>query len=598
MGDKFSFQVLREKDRLLYSAADVKRSITVKRTKTGSQRVSSRRSFFKPAPAESRAPNARPELEYAEIPYIQEQCDHLWAEVRQLEAEVAPLRARRDELEEELLERDRKEVRYNQAFNPDERQVSWARVHHRKAQDVLGARKERETVAEERKKLKLMIESENVDELRAEVERQRKEVLGMRRKARQKEMEIARVRTQAKEIVSSALFEDVQRQREEIVELRARVAGASDLHKQLKSKMEDLERMSFFMSEDDIENTSEVKSLKRNLQRALKRKKEKAKELRDLKKEHDEEEVTEMARNRQKKKKLRTIFAGLFDDEVTEDGMHVMFDQFGVVQSVSLGTREYKDKSYYCASIQYQNHEQAKLARKSMNGVMFREKPMKVLWNDESPTPPTEESRPSSVRRNVRVYEPSEDGSSSARRGRGRVRQAKSPLKVEVVQELDIEWKGNESDVRRRSRSKPKRKARKSGSEKHEPLTNDREQSSSSVRFKRMTRKEEASNTEVMVNEEENESSSTFTDANENAQQMLSASVSESDKEQGSEAQEEVLVEVESSENANLKQNNKEPQFLSYSDSSERGKNGQKERDVEEMEGDVIAKVNSSEVSI
>ena len=30
MDGKFSFQVLREKDRLLYSAADVKRAITVK----------------------------------------------------------------------------------------------------------------------------------------------------------------------------------------------------------------------------------------------------------------------------------------------------------------------------------------------------------------------------------------------------------------------------------------------------------------------------------------------------------------------------------------------------------------------------------------
>ena len=488
MDGKFSFQVLREKDRLLYSAADVKRAITVKKKKPGVQRVSKRPGFFKPAPSEARAPNARPGLEFTEITYIQEQCDHLYAEVLALEAEVAPLRRRRDELEEGLLERDRQEVRYNQAYHPEERQISWARVRHRNTKELLGARKERDMIAEEKKKLQQVIEDDNVDGLKEAVERQRKTILDMRRSARQKELEIAHVRFQIKEIASSALFEDVQKQREEIVELRARLAGEVEINKGLKAKMEKIEGQNFYLSEDEIENTKEVQGLNRKLESALRKKKDAARRLRELNREHNDEEVTQMAMNREKKRKLRTIFAGLFEDEVTEDGMHTMFDQFGKIESVALGMREHKGSKYHCASIQYKTHDQAKLAIKSMNKISFRNKPMMVLWNDESPTPPAEGSRPSSVRREKRVSEPQDESVSNPRTGRWKKekekersprrhheysdeesnvtrRDVKSPLEVQMVNELDIVWTETDTESSQKHKSRPRRRVKQAHEE-------------------------------------------------------------------------------------------------------------------------------------
>lgn len=424
--ERFSFQTLREKDRLIYSAIDAKREEKQRKYRdTNNQRNASNTfrsrsarshvEYLKPAPQKSRSIIAKDEVRFTELSYVQDKCDRLYSDILQLEKEVQPLRSKRRKLESHILSADQREVLYNQKYAPDERQVNWEIMQHATTKDVISIRNEKKSLDQEKKEISQWIEPNGNEKFFKSVEKIRKKLLEERKRAKEIEGILNNVYQDINEFSLSSTFVDVQEQRSKMDELRNLILEQIDMNERLKNEKSEIKHGRGTIGPEIIDETDEVSPLLQEL-RQKKSKIEKLKQdYKELQKRHkmeiervktmspielaqtldlsDDElpGISYLQPDSNENIDNCTIYVGFFDTEVEKNGMNTMFEQFGSIKRIEIFKAMYDGDEYYCSTIEYENHKDANLALQSMDGIPFRGVPMIVTWSDQSEK---EKSRP------------------------------------------------------------------------------------------------------------------------------------------------------------------------------------------------------------
>jgi hypothetical protein len=381
MEEPFSFRALREKDKLRYSLAEIRHD--------RHRRV---KGFSKPGPPirverMTRAMNVPPGFEFSETPYIQDQCDVLYAEVWQLRTELIPLRRRRAELQAAVNESHNQQVVYNSYFELGDPGEFWSAIEHKNTGDVLGARKQAELTEKEKGALNGVIKMSNIESL-GEV------VAGQRLVTREKRAEIAKtadeienLKFRAQELRSSAIYSDIQRRRVLIEDMESMYEDLLQENRRLKAERSFMRARRFPKTPEEIDKVLEIKPLLKDLDRANHRRREAAKDLSRAANECQEAAIFERMNTERIMGKLRTVFVGFFDESVSEADLHKLMDRFGFFKC-EIGKRDYQGSEYSCAYLEYETHEAAADAVLTANGCALNRFVLRVLWNDEVPDQP------------------------------------------------------------------------------------------------------------------------------------------------------------------------------------------------------------------
>jgi hypothetical protein len=391
--DNYTFQQLREQDLLRFCLSSF-----VHEQKLRARQVHCRKV---PAPElpDPRSIIAIPSMQFTDITQIQYECNHVYSDVLELRAELIPLRRRQAELEEELFNIDNRRVLYNRNFQPNARQFPWPRVMHKTTPDLLRVQQEKEAASKMTSKLSRLIESDGNTSFADVIAGHRKHVRALRAQVKEGAQELSELKERIRQMRTAQISEEVRRQNLQIQMLLGQIEREIQVQSALKRDIEWQNGQSVSPSQEMIDSAGENPALLRELDRALKLKRQKAQELEQSTNDQEEAVIVARLKDERRIEKLTAVFVGWLDETIEIENIRDFFEDPQKILSITIAYREYRGGMRRCAYVNWESHEAAK---KGMMEIQKRNpggKKLLIIWNDEFvPTPPSRAPSASSVR--------------------------------------------------------------------------------------------------------------------------------------------------------------------------------------------------------
>jgi hypothetical protein len=213
-------------------------------------------------------------------------------------------------------------------------------------------------------------------------DRERRELKVMKLEADDRRDMIQEIRSQIDAYKSSDTFSNVQSQRPVIERLKSALSTEIESYSRLKYRVIGLKSLGFSMTDDEIEDTEEVRQAFKDLSAALSIKRRKQKQLARLEDRSRRVRLFERLFEGRLIEKLSTIFAGPFDGSVHDVDVRRLFSPFGQVKLL-LTERTEADGGDFSVGIQMGSHEEAENALAALNGRDFHGRCLTVAWSTE-----------------------------------------------------------------------------------------------------------------------------------------------------------------------------------------------------------------------
>ena len=336
MRSRFSFQTAHESDWKSYQIADPRKDVTIhKPISTGEKRPSS---------MSVKRCRTRSEISYEnqeEQQNLRDQFIKLSTEISELKEEIIPLRKHRTDLERMLLDRDRKFVQYNQVFAPNERLVPYDEIKHYETEAIMSARREQNFMKNEKKYLNDLTNDKALQYLYDEVLKERDKLKIEREASMKRQEEIDSMQDKIHIFKLSTFPIDIKEQKKRIENLRSKIIRQIEYRKRLKFERNALKDLHFPKTPEEIENQPYIQ---------------------DLLKQYE-------------KVKDSTLVVGFFDWPVRASEIRNMFKSFGPIQNIVMHT------NYSLVSFKHRND--AVVAAVSLDGMLFRDKPLIIRFSTD-----------------------------------------------------------------------------------------------------------------------------------------------------------------------------------------------------------------------